>query len=124
MARYARLTAGAAFVALATAGISAQETLTVSRAVQDALLHNASLRAARATLAESAQQESEARAAWFPRLSVAESWQRSNQPVFVFSSLLSARQFSASNFAINSINYPDPVGFFHTSVGLDQVIFD
>ena len=124
MAWTARLVAAATLVALAAAGISAQERLTVTRAVQDALLHNASLRAARAAVAETAEQESAAHAAWFPRLSVAESWQRSNQPVFVFSSLLSSRQFTASNFAIDALNHPDPIGFFHTSVGLDEVVFD
>jgi outer membrane protein len=66
----------------------------------------------------------EARAAFVPRVSVSESWQRGDQPGFVFSSRLAARQFAASNFAIDALNHPDPVGFFRTSVGVDQTLFD
>jgi outer membrane protein TolC len=44
--------------------------------------------------------------------------------VFVFSSLLASRQFAASNFAIDSLNHPDPTGFFRTTVGVEQTVFD
>jgi outer membrane protein len=60
----------------------------------------------------------------FPRISVSETWQRGDQPVFVFGSLLAARQFAASNFAIDSLNHPDPIGFFKTTVGIEQLVFD
>jgi outer membrane protein TolC len=103
---------------------AAQEPLTVDAAVQAALAHNASLRAARAGLDEAAARTTEARSGFFPRLSVSEAWQRGDQPVFVFSSLLSSRQFAASNFAIDSLNHPEPVGFFHTSFGVEQLIYD
>jgi outer membrane protein TolC len=102
----------------------AQPSITVEEAVRAAITHNAALRAARAGVDESASHVTEARAGFFPRLSVSESWQRGDQPVFVFSSLLSSRQFAASNFAIDSLNHPDPVGFFHTTFGVEQLIFD
>jgi len=57
-------------------------------------------------------------------VSFVESWQRGNQPVFVFSSLLSARQFGAANFAVDALNYPDANGFFHASLGVEQLLFD
>ena len=101
-----------------------QEPLTVDRAVQAALAHNASLRAARAGLDEAAARTTEARSGFYPRLSVSEGWQRGDEPVFVFSSLLSSRQFAASNFAIDALNHPDPVGFFHTTFGVEQLIYD
>lgn len=44
--------------------------------------------------------------------------------MFVFSSRLSARQFAATNFAIDALNHPDATGFFRTSVGVEQVLFD
>jgi outer membrane protein TolC len=53
-----------------------------------------------------------------------ESWQRGDQPVFVFSSLLSARRFAAENFALDALNHPDPIGFFHASLGVEQLLFD
>ena len=102
----------------------AQEPLTLDRAISAALINNASLRAARASGAEADAHVGEARSGFFPRLTLSESWQRSNQPVFVFSSLLAARQFGAANFAIDALNNPDPIGFFHGAVGVDQLIFD
>jgi outer membrane protein TolC len=109
---------------LAPAGALAQEPMTVERAVRETLARNAVLRGARATVEEDTAHVTEARSAWFPRISVAETWQRGNQPVFVFSSLLSASRFAAANFAIDALNHPDPVGFFRTTVSMEQVLFD
>ena len=109
---------------LAPATLGAQDTLTVERAVQESREHNASLRAGRAGVAEGATRIVEARSGGFPRLSVSEAWQRGNQPVFVFSSLLSARQFAADNFAIDTLNHPDATGFFRLTVGAEHVLFD
>lgn len=105
-------------------GAAAQEPLTLDAAVQSALTQNASLRALRAGRDEADAHSTEARSAFFPRLTFTESWQRGDQPVFVFSSLLSARQFAAENFAIDELNHPDPVGFFRGAVGVEQLIFD
>jgi outer membrane protein TolC len=114
----------AAAFGLAASVASAQELLTVDRAVQDALAYNASLRAARAAVSEGDALVSEARSGWFPRVSVTETWQRGDEPVFVFSSLLSSRQFAATNFAIDSLNHPDATGFFRNRIGVEQLIFD
>jgi outer membrane protein TolC len=108
----------------ATAGAAAQEPLTLETAVQTALLGNASLRAARAARDEAGAQTRAARSDFFPRVTFTESWQRGDQPVFVFSSLLSARRFAVGNFAIDALNHPDPVGFFRAAVGLEQLVFD
>jgi outer membrane protein TolC len=104
--------------------LSAQELLTVDRAVQDALAQNASLRAARSAVSEADARVTEAGSGWFPRVSVTETWQRGDQPVFVFSSLLAAREFGAANFAIDALNHPDPIGFFRTSIAVEQLVFD
>jgi outer membrane protein TolC len=44
--------------------------------------------------------------------------------VFVFSSLLASRQFTAANFAIDALNHPDATGFFRAGIGAEQVLFD
>jgi outer membrane protein TolC len=111
-------------LALAPGGVAGQETLTLRQALQAALAHNASLLAGRAAAAADAERIVEARSGWYPRVSVTESWQRGNDPVFVFSSLLESRQFAAANFAIDALNHPDPVGFFRTSIGVEQVLFN
>jgi outer membrane protein TolC len=111
-------------VAGAAPGLAAQEPLTLDRAVQNALAHNAGLRAVRAGVTEADAHVDLARSGWFPRVSVAETWQRGDQPVFVFSSLLTARQFGPQNFVIDALNHPDAIGFYRTSIALEQLIFD
>jgi outer membrane protein TolC len=103
---------------------SGQEVLTLDRAVHDALAHNRGLAAARAGTDEADAQVALTRSRYFPRASFVESWQRGDQPVFVFSSLLSARRFGAPNFAIDALNQPNPIGFFHGAVAIEQMVFD
>jgi len=87
--------------------------------------------AANPDLAVAAAAETEARArrpaaaaGRFPRLDVAQGWQRGNEPVFVFGSLLGQRRFAEANFAIAALNHPDPVNSLRTAVTLSQPIFD
>ena len=127
MARQSRLPGPlvAACLTLATAAPAhAQAVVTLDEALATARARNASVRAARLGTDAAAAGISEARAGFFPRVSIAERWQRGNEPVFVFGSRLSARQFTAAGFAIDALNHPDPTGAFHTSVTLDQTLFD
>jgi outer membrane protein len=66
----------------------------------------------------------QARAGYLPRVDVTESWQRGNQPVFVFSSLLSQRHFTAANFALPALNHPEPLDNFRSAVTVEQPLFD
>ena len=50
--------------------------------------------------------------------------QRGNQPVYVFSSLLSQRRFTAADFAIPALNHPDPVTNTRTAVTFEQPIYN
>jgi outer membrane protein len=109
---------------LAAATSSAQGVLTLDDATAQALGGNRALEATRSGAREAASRLDEAKAGFYPRVSVIESWQRGNNPVFVFSSLLSARQFGAQNFAIDALNHPDATGFFHGAVAVDQVLYD
>jgi len=103
---------------------TAQDVVGLQRAVQEALAHNRSLDAANAGVREADALASQVRSAFFPRVSLVESWQRGNQPVFVFSSLLASRQFTAANFAIDALNSPGPTGLFRAGVSVEQTIFD
>ena len=66
----------------------------------------------------------QARAGYFPKIDVAESWQRGNNPVFVFSSRLAQRQFTAADFALDALNHPDATDNFRTAVSVEQSLFD
>jgi outer membrane protein TolC len=111
-------------LSLAPSIAAAQDALTLDRAVQAVLAGNARLAAVRAGAAESEAAADESRAAVFPRVSISESWQRANEPVFVFGSILSARRFTTANFAIGALNHPPATSAFRTTLAVDQVVFD
>jgi outer membrane protein len=110
--------------ALAPRVAAAQTALTLDQAIDAALAKNAGLKAAAAGVRESAARMDEARAAYLPRVDYIEDWQRGSNPVYVFGSLLSQRQFTAANFALDALNHPDPLTNFHGAFALQQPVYD
>ncbi|MBL8136946.1 MAG: TolC family protein [Acidobacteria bacterium] len=102
----------------------AQAPLTLPEAITRAQAANPDARAAEVAEQQAASRLTQARAGYLPSVDLTESWQRGNQPVFVFSSLLAQRQFAASNFAIDALNRPDAVGNLRLGITLDQAVFD
>ncbi|MEZ5316307.1 MAG: TolC family protein [Vicinamibacterales bacterium] len=98
--------------------------LTLAEVVTQTLERNPSLRAARAGRDQAAAGSTIARAAWLPRVSFAESWQRSDQPVFGFSTLLAARRFQSTDFAVDRLNHPGAINAFTSRLGIGQTLFD
>lgn len=103
---------------------AAQDVLALESAIAQAAAKNPGLQAVGAGADEAAARVDQAQSRFFPRVTVAEAWQRGNAPVFVFSSLLSARKFAQGNFAIDALNQPEPTGFFHGAVAVEQLLFD
>ena len=64
------------------------------------------------------------RSGYLPRLQFSESLQRGNNPVFVFSSLLTQHQFSAENLNIDALNRPDALNNYQSRLMVEQVVFD
>lgn len=93
-------------------------------AVAAALARNPGLAAARAQVDRATADVTTATGAWFPRVSLSESVQRGTQPVFAFGALLSARQFTAADFAVERLNRPGATNLFTTRLGIGQLIFD
>lgn len=115
----------AACLLTAPAGLaSAQTTLTLDEAVAKALAANPAVSVARASEREAAARTDQARSAFLPRVDVTEAWQRGNQPVYVFGSLLAQRRFSEENFAISALNRPEPLTNYRTAVTVEQLVFD
>ena len=102
----------------------AQPPLSLPEAIARARAHNPDADSAAAAEREAAERVTQARGGYFPRVDVAESWQRGNNPVFVFSSLLAQRQFTAANFALDGLNHPDAADNFRTAVSIEQPLFD
>lgn len=112
-------------VSIPAAGLAeAQEVLTLERAVAEALAGSPVVLQAQSMADEAEAGAASARAQFYPRVSFSESWQRSNQPVFAFSSLLGARAFTAADFAIDRLNHPGPTPAFAGRLFVSQPVFD
>jgi outer membrane protein len=66
----------------------------------------------------------EAVSARMPSLQFAETVVRSNNPVFVFGSLLEQGRFTAANFDIHSLNNPDPINNIRSALLFNLPLFD
>jgi outer membrane protein len=102
----------------------AQTSLTIEDAIRRAQDETADARALASAIDEANARVQRAQSGFWPRVDVTETVQRGNQPVFVFSSLLSQRRFTAANFAIPALNHPDAVTNTRTAVALEQPVFD
>ena len=98
--------------------------LTLSQAVEIALTKNPLTKAAAAKRQLTAAQVREARAGRLPLLQLTETFTRSNNPVFVFGSLLEQGRFGAGNFALDSLNHPSAINNFRTGLALRLPLFD
>src|SRR5499427_6301475 len=104
--------------------LTAQEALTLRQAVDLALRSNPLVAAADAGEREAQARIHQANSGYLPRLQFSESVERGNNPVFVFSSLLTQHQFSQGNFALGSLNRPDAMNNFQSRLTVEQVVFD
>jgi len=108
---------------LMTLPASAQ-SLSLSEAIERAKAGNPDVRAAAAAEREAAERVTEARGGHLPKVDVSESWQRGNNPAFVFGSLLAQRRFTASDFALDALNHPDATDNFRAALSVEQSLFD
>jgi outer membrane protein TolC len=113
-----------AWLSLLALGATAQEPLTLKDAVRQALGHHPGLDAAAARIQASEARIGQARSGRLPRVQYMESFQSGNNPVYVFGALLTQRQFSAANFALDQLNRPDPLNNFQSQVVAEQLVYD
>jgi outer membrane protein TolC len=102
----------------------AQTPLTIEDAIRRAQGDTADARALASSIDEANARIERAESGYWPRVDLTETVQRGNQPVYVFSSLLSQRRFTAANFAIPALNHPDPVTNTRTAVALEQPLYN
>ena len=101
-----------------------QALLTVVDAVARATTQNPDARMTDIAGHEAATRVAQARAGLFPRVDVTDMWQRGNQPVFVFGSLLGQQRFTEAHFAIPSLNRPDAIDNFRVAVAAEHLVYD
>jgi outer membrane protein TolC len=111
-------------ISLLAAPIWAQEQLSLAEAVRLALAHNQSIAVASASASAAEARVGEARSGRLPRLNYAESFARSDNPVFVFSSLLTQHQFTTNDFQLGPLNRPDALNNFQSRLTVDEMVYD
>ena len=102
----------------------AQEPLSLQRAVQLALGNHPTVEASSSRTKSAESRVTQARSGFLPRLTYSESWTRSDNPVFVFGSLLTQHQFTEQNFRIESLNRPDFLNNFQSQVNVEQTVYN
>ncbi len=113
-----------AFVFLISLPLWGQAPLSLRDAVKMALAKNPGMAAAAESERAAELRLDQARAGYLPKVNYTESFTRSDNPVFVFSSLLSQRRFTEQNFAIGELNRPGSMNNFQSQLAVDQVVYD
>ncbi len=98
--------------------------LTLQEAVAVALEKNPTVQAADAYADAVKQGITIAAAGRYPRLDFSEGVTRGNDPVYVFGSLLTQRQFTARNFDLGFLNTPPPLDNFRTQFTASMPLWD
>ena len=102
----------------------AQDSLSLRDAVRLALRENKAVAASSDGMRASESRIEQARSGRLPKVNYSESFVRSDNPVFVFSSLLTQHQFGLDNFNIGPLNRPDSINNFQSVLSVDQPIYD
>jgi len=110
-------------LAALAAPAAAQDRLTLTDAIDKARASNPAARAALEAEAEAGMRVRQAQGAWLPRVDVIESVQRGDQPVYVFSSLLSQRRFTEDHFGADALNHPAALTNHRAAITIGQSIF-
>lgn len=111
-------------VPLVACSSPAQTSLTLGEAVKRTLGQHPALEAADARGKAAGARIEQARSGLLPRVQYLEAFQSGNNPVYVFSSLLTQRQFTQANFDIDKLVRPGPVNNFQSQVGVEQTVWD
>ena len=115
-------------LAASAAGVRAQSSdaprLELDDAVDKALANNPQTKVTESRLKIAGLKIDEAKSGRKPLVQFSQSIINSNNPVFVFGSLLEQGRFGTANFAIDALNRPDPLTNFRSLVSAQMPLFD
>jgi len=100
-----------------------EQTFTLADAVRYALEHNNEIRAAESSLAAKKDDVGVARSNLLPKVYFEERALRTNNPTYSFMAKLNQGLFTQQDFAIDSLNHPDPYNDFQTQFFAEQPLF-
>ncbi len=102
---------------------SAAQVLTMPQAVKMALKGNDQLLAEEQEVAASQAEIGIARSNLLPHINVRERYMRTDNPTYGFMAKLNQQRFTAQDFALPSLNAPNPVSDFQSSIELSMPLF-
>ena len=103
---------------------AAQDSLTLRQAINRALGQSPQAAIARADIQDVRSAASMARTRLLPQLNFTEDLSRGNDPVYAFGTRLRQRQFTQADFALNALNFPQPISNFSTRFSGSWMAFD
>ncbi|MCD9185020.1 MAG: TolC family protein [Pyrinomonadaceae bacterium] len=98
--------------------------LTLERAVETVIQNNPQTRMSDAGIKLAEAKIAEVKTGKSPFVNFTQTAIRSNNPVFVFGSLLEQGRFGASDFALNALNHPGGLNNFRSVVSIQKTLFD
>lgn len=105
-------------------GQAPDHPLSLSQAVQIALKNNPTVKASAAYAEAVRQGITIAKSNRYPQVDFSEGFTRGNNPVYVFGTLLTQRQFTSADFALNTLNTPLPLNNFETQFSGSVPLYD
>lgn len=100
------------------------QTITLQQAVDAALKQNPAFQTSTDEADAARARLKQVQAAWYPRVDFHQDFTRGNNPVYVFGTKLTQRQFSSADFALNNLNTPTPLDNFQTRFDAQWQLFD
>src|ERR1035437_4069847 len=109
---------------LGSLAATAQDTLTLRQAIDQALKQSPQSAIAHADGEEAKSAAMVARIQLLPRLNLTEDISRGNDPVYAFGTRLRQDQFTQDDFALDALNHPSAIGNFSTRLSGSWTAFD
>lgn len=114
----------ALLLSVGASAANAQDPLTLSQALEQALGQSPQAAIAHAIDEEAKSATTIARTQLLPRLTFTEDISRGNDPVYAFGTRLRQGQFTQADFALDALNHPPPIGNFSTRFTGSWMAFD
>jgi outer membrane protein len=102
----------------------ASRSITLEQAVQMGLQHNPAFQTSTDEADAAHARLKQVQSAWLPRFDFHQDFTRGNNPVYVFGTKLTQRQFSNADFGLNNLNTPTPLDNFQTRFDGQWRLFD
>lgn len=99
------------------------QSLSLRDALLQALKGNPGIRADEQALHAVKEDVTIARSFLLPKIGFEERFMRTNNPTYAFMAKLNQQRFTMNDFAIPSLNNPQPISDFQTSVSFEQALF-